>query len=318
MAGDWIKMRASLCTHPKVLLIAEIVGESTEVGRRLSTGFNGCLDEIVTRDVTRDVTLAALLRVWCATNEHTDDGVWKNSTLRTIDQAAGIPGFGEAMQTAGWAIFDAESRTVEMPNFLENNAPAKDNARSTNAERQARYRQKHRSTRQHDDVETVTSNVTHNVTGDVTVSVTSNAREEKRREEDKDIGARTDVGGETRAPVRPSDLSAAMRRNSIEAQPGDPRIVAAAEAGISVETIEAACAEAKASDTSGRIKAGFVVAIAQRWTADAARPPPSGRSRPQHRSYHDERAETIAALTGRSRRNESDDRVVDVEATRLS
>jgi hypothetical protein len=144
-------------------------------------------------------------------------------------------------------------------------------------------------------------------------------REEKRREEEKNIGERADVGGETRASVRPSDLSAAMRRNSIEAQPGDPRIVAAAEAGITVETIEAACAEAKAADPVGRIKAGFVVAIAQRWTADASRPPPVGRSRPQqHRSYHDERAETIAALTGRSRRNESDDRIVDVAATRLS
>jgi hypothetical protein len=144
------------------------------------------------------------------------------------------------------------------------------------------------------------------------------AREREREEKDKTVGNRTDVVGQTREKARPADLSAAMRRNSIEAQPGDPRIVAAAEAGITVETIEAACAEAKASDPTGRVKAGFVVAIAQRWTADAARPPPAGRSRPKTpRSYHDERADTIAALTGRSRRNESNDRTVDVEATRV-
>lgn len=172
MAGDWIKMRAALCTHPKVLLIAEIIGSSPEVGRRMSTGFNGALDEIVSSDVTRDVTLAALLRVWCATNEHTDDGVWHNSTLKTLDHAAGIPGFGAAMAEAEWAICDEEKGTVTLPNFLENNAPAKNNARSTSAERQARYRAKK-----------ALRDAQRNATRDVTLSVTSNAREEKRREE---------------------------------------------------------------------------------------------------------------------------------------
>lgn len=167
MAGDWIKMRAALCTHPKVIRIAEIISDSTEIGRRLSTGFNGALSEIVTSDVTRDVTLASLLRVWCATNEHTDDGVWRNSTLRTIDAAAGVPGFGEAMEAVGWAVYDEQANTVTLPDFLENNAPAKRGARSTAAERQARYRAKKAASG--------------DVTRDVTRDVTSNAREEKRK-----------------------------------------------------------------------------------------------------------------------------------------
>lgn len=110
-----------------------------------------------------------------------------------------------------------------------------------------------------------------------------------------------------------------MRRHSIEAQPGDPRIVAAAEQGISVETIEAACAEAKSSDPNGRIKAGFVIAIAQRWTADASNPRPVARTQP--RSYHDERADTIAGLTGRNRTHEPDydaERTIDVHAQRIA
>lgn len=120
------------------------------------------------------------------------------------------------------------------------------------------------------------------------------------------------------ANARPSELSAAMRKHSIEAQPGDPRIIAAAEAGISVETIEAACAEAKASDPTGRIKAGFVIAIAQRWTADAAKPRAVSRPRTQQRSYHDERAETIAGLTGRSRNHEHDDNIIDIPSAAVA
>lgn len=167
-----------------------------------------------------------------------------------------------------------------------------------------------------DDVtESVTSRVTegeHNVTA--TNSQTPDSI--SQTPDLKTSGDRTAVAANP-PTVRPAELSAAMRRNSIEAQPGDPRIIAAAAAGISVETVEAACAEAKASDPVGRIKAGFVLAIAERWTAEAARPrpPASARAAPQNRSYHDERADTIAGLTGRSRSNEPDERTIDVLAT---
>lgn len=102
-------------------------------------------------------------------------------------------------------------------------------------------------------------------------------REGKGRERIKTESSSTDVGtpaarDEKTPDVRPSELSAAMRRNSIEASPGDPRIVAAAAAGITPETIEAACIEAKNTDTSGRIKPGYVLSIAERWTREAAAP----------------------------------------------
>jgi hypothetical protein len=173
MSQDWIKMRSSLCTHPKVLGIAEIIGESLEVGKKLSTGFHGALHEIVTFDVTRDVTIASLMRVWCAANEHTVDGIWHNSSLRTIDQAAGIPGFGEAMVIVDWAEFDEKNYTVTLKNFLENNSPAKNGGRSKNAERQAKFREKKK----------LESNELNNVTSNVTDNVTVTPREEKRREE---------------------------------------------------------------------------------------------------------------------------------------
>ena len=171
MAGDWIKYRASLSTHPKVWKMADVLGSSLDIGRRLLTNHNGALDGMVTRDVTRDVTLAALLRVWCATNEHTEDGVWHMSTLDTLDNAAGIVGFGAAMAAVEWAIYDPQNNTVTLPNFTEYNAPSKHSARSTGVKRQARYREKLKE-----------SDASHYASPTVTGDVTGDVREEKRRD----------------------------------------------------------------------------------------------------------------------------------------
>ena len=166
MSGEWIKMRSSLGTHPKVLRIAARIGELP--AGHMAPGFNGPLLELVSRDVTRDITVSTLLRVWCATNEHTVDGKWFGVTLLDIDSVAGVPGFAAAMMEVGWLQDDGESMTL--CNFLEWNAPGKDGARSSAATRQKAYRDRQKS----------------NVTRDVTRDVTSNAREEKRREEKKE------------------------------------------------------------------------------------------------------------------------------------
>lgn len=115
-------------------------------------------------------------------------------------------------------------------------------------------------------------------------------------------GVRTDVGGTPCEAARPSELSAAMRKHSIEAQPGDPRVIAAAEAGVTVETIDAACAEAKSSKPGERIKAGYVLSIAERWTRDAAAPRPAGTaSRPGFTNARDEsRQRAYQVLTGKT------------------
>lgn len=181
MAGDWIKMRAAIFTHPKVMRIARALECRKDIGKQLSTGLGGALREIVTRDVTRDITVASLMRVWGAANEHTDDGVWHGIQLEDLDHVAGIPGFGAMMEAVGWAVFDAENQTVTFPNFLEYNAPAKSGRGAGAAERQRRYREKKRTG--------VTHDVTHN--GDVTGDV------EKRREEKK---KELPAGGEAPPP----------------------------------------------------------------------------------------------------------------------
>lgn len=126
--------------------------------------------------------------------------------------------------------------------------------------------------------------------------------------------------------IKPAMLSAAMRRHSISASPSDPRVIAAARNGITPGTVEAACVEAKESDPTGRIRAGYVLAIAERWTEDAGRmhtrhanghanatapPRPSGRA-------FDERAEdrkrAIGKLTGADRKPTTPSMdVIDVE-----
>lgn len=172
MAGDWIKMRTSLLTNPKVNGIARFLEDSRDVARSLSTGYSGTMNEIVTRNVMRHVTVSSLLVVWGAANEHTKDGVFTNADLSDIDDMVGIPGFGKAMQAVGWADFDEESFSVTLPNFTEYNtsgASRSANAKS-GAERQREYRQRKKAT----DID---------ASGDVTGDVTRDRREEKRREE---------------------------------------------------------------------------------------------------------------------------------------
>lgn len=117
----------------------------------------------------------------------------------------------------------------------------------------------------------------------------------------KPIGDSTHVA-EPPVRAKPAELSAAMRKHSIDAQPGDPRVVAAADAGVTVETVDAACAEAKSSKPGERIKAGYVLSIAERWTRDAAAPRPVGTAaRPGFTNARDEsRQRAYQVLTGKT------------------
>lgn len=165
-------MRPSLLTSPRVNGIARILESDSSVSRVLSTGFSRGMSEIVTRNVMRYVTVTALLSVWGSANEHTRDGVFQNADLSDIDDVAGIPGFGAAMASVGWAVYDEQQCTVTLPNFNEYNTSgqARSAGAKSAAERQREYRNRKKS-QESDEISNVTSDVT------------SNRREEKRREE---------------------------------------------------------------------------------------------------------------------------------------
>jgi len=162
---DWVKMRTSLKSHPKVNEIAALLEKPADGRDGFDVSVSGQRSALLTRNVTRCVTVTSLLLVWSAANEHTSNGVFRNVDLSYLDVLAEFDGFGEAMAAVGWAIFDAENRCVILPDFCENNVPASQRA-STNAERQRRYRERQKANRN------VTRNVTHNVTDSVTRDVT--------------------------------------------------------------------------------------------------------------------------------------------------
>ena len=275
MAGDWIKMRTNLWDDPRVSNLCDLTG---------------CNEAAV---------IGGLYWLWATADDHSADGELHGLTLAAIARKTGVSNLGTALSQIGW--IEEIDGGVRLIRFSEHNG--------TSAKKRAQTGKRvanHRSNAE------VTQSALQGEESCVTGAL---AREEKRREEIQTEGTKTD-GGESRASAiekaRPSELSAAMRRNSIEAQPGDPRIIAAAEAGVTVATVEAACAEAKASDTSGRIKPGYVLSIAERWTREASAPRANARASPANRSFQDINAETIAALTGRNEAHEPADRTIDV------
>lgn len=174
MAGDWIQMRVSIASDPKVTAMADFLAEQRAFMDWLSDPVRRHCDvtayEHVTRDVTVRVTVSGLLLVWGAANEcgkvDGEDLVLHFATLETLDQLAGVPCFGEAMAFVEW-VEPGENGggkpLIRFPKFMERNVPAEERARSANALRQQRYRDRKR-----------------NVTDDVTRDVTVTHKEEKR------------------------------------------------------------------------------------------------------------------------------------------
>jgi hypothetical protein len=216
MAGDWIKMRTSLLTNPKVNGIARALEGSTEVTGALSTGFGGPMCEIVTRNVMRHVTVSSLLVIWGAANEHTRDGIFVNADLSDVDDMVGIPGFGAAMESVGWLHYDAEIHSVTLPNFNEYNTSG--STRSADAKTSARRQKEYRERKKAAEV-TQESDVTRDVTNDVT----SNRREEKRREEKNSPSLRSGESAQKRAARKCPETFAvtdALREWAAEKHPG--------------------------------------------------------------------------------------------------
>lgn len=73
MAGDWIKMRSDLFTHPKVV--------------RISSALKA--------DTLR--TVGGLMSVWCLFDAHSVDGKLDGYTSQTLDDHLRWAGFSAAM-----------------------------------------------------------------------------------------------------------------------------------------------------------------------------------------------------------------------------
>lgn len=95
MAGDWIKMRCDLFTHPKVV--------------RISSALKA--------DTLR--TVGGLMSAWCLFDAHSVDGKLEGYSFDVLDAHLRWPGFSEAMAAVGWLEQDGES--LVLPAFDAHN-----------------------------------------------------------------------------------------------------------------------------------------------------------------------------------------------------
>lgn len=101
-----------------------------------------------------------------------------------------------------------------------------------------------------------------------------------------------------RTPTQAAELSKVMMQAGIQSSPMDPRVLKLADNGVTQEALQGAIDTAKQAKPGQRISLGYVIAILERWTREAEQI--KAKAIPTRRNLHDERAETIAALTGRA------------------
>lgn len=160
MAGDWIKMRLDLQTHPKIVRILS----ATKADKFRVIG--------------------GLHAVWAVFDTHSIDGRLDGYTPEALDHIIGWPGFADAVIAVGWLGVDGPE-TLILPEFDEHNGKSG----KRRAEDQKRKRGERKSDKNPQSVrKTSAENADEN-----------GSREEKRREEkeDKDTSEKNpDVGAE--------------------------------------------------------------------------------------------------------------------------
>lgn len=188
--ADWIRMRSSLLSNPRVTKMARVLLADREFLDWLCPGCDVPVtrDEAVTKrhiPVVTRVIVGGLLEVWSMVNDTAArDGVVRHASSRDIDETAGIPGFGKAMVAVEWLEELPDGQGAYFPNFEEHNSPQKERSSvaKTGAERSREYRE--RKARERDG--SVTNAVTpRDAKRDVTSDVTRDHREEESRGEKK-------------------------------------------------------------------------------------------------------------------------------------
>ncbi|SEO63851.1 hypothetical protein SAMN02800692_1540 [Luteibacter sp. UNC138MFCol5.1] len=113
MAGDWIKMRSDLFTHPKVVRMASAL------------------------KADRLRVVGGLMSVWCLFDAHSADGKIEGYDFGTVDELLNWPGFAASMSAVNWLAQDGES--LVLPDFDKHNGQsAKRRAQDADRKREVR------------------------------------------------------------------------------------------------------------------------------------------------------------------------------------
>lgn len=146
MAGEWIKVRNDLHTHPKVV--------------RMSSALNADRLRIV----------GGLHAVWCLFDVHSNDGSLSGYSAQVVDSLIGFDGFSAAMSAVKWLNIDENG--LSLPEFDEHNGQS--------AKRRATETKRKRLERDQE-LELGKENVQRKVSA--SDADKKRSREEKRREE---------------------------------------------------------------------------------------------------------------------------------------
>lgn len=196
MAGDWIKMRAGLQTHPKIVRILSAMRPH----------------DVQTR-TDKFRVIGGLHAVWCVFDEHCEDGVLFGYTPETLDHIIGWEGFAQAMISVGWLDFDG-SESLALPEFDEHN--------SQSAKRRAEDQKRKRDARK------ATPDV-RNLSGDDADKVRTESGLEKRREDIKEKNPPTPLSTDVDAAGQKADAKRKRQTGEFErfwaAWPKSPRKV---------------------------------------------------------------------------------------------
>jgi hypothetical protein len=171
MAGDWIKMRTDLQTHPKIVRILsalrpQSVGDKSESYR----------------------VIGGLHAAWSVFDAHSTDGKLRGYTPDLLDHVIGWPGFARAMEAVGWLTFDG-IETLALPEFEAHNGQS--------AKRRAEDQKRKKTSRQ--SVRNLSAN-----DADKTRTREEKRREEKEQEQAAEITIPLEDGSEH--PVTGSEV----------------------------------------------------------------------------------------------------------------
>jgi hypothetical protein len=120
MAGDWIKMRKTLPTDPRIVRIMSAL------------------------KADRFRTLGGVLSAWCLFDDQTEDGQLDGYTPEVFDEVVGFPGLARAMEAVGWLEIGPDF--IKAPRFYEHNGQsAKRRAQEAVRKMSARHADKTRT-----------------------------------------------------------------------------------------------------------------------------------------------------------------------------
>lgn len=260
MAGDWIKMRLDLQTHPKIVRILSATAS----------------------DKFRVV--GGLHAVWSVFDTHSADGKLDGYSPETLDHVIGWPGFSAAMMAAGWLTQNDDS-SLSLPEFDEHNG-ASGKRRAEDQKRKRNERKSPQSVRNLSAKEP-----------DGKLTREEKRREELNKELNDDSTA-YDFDPPTAAPLpagepiaEPQDaaiiLAVAMRKMGVQANSAHPAVQGWAAAGVTVEMIGEAVGTARISKPTGNIPANYLAPIVDDLLhPPAARTPSQSRAAPVNEKFN--------------------------------